>query len=357
MKRCLKTAMVILITITTCRSLTVHYTTPGGPVGNHLQVAGLWRGDFGGVDSLLTTQGKVTGSLRDPDFICAQYRNTFNTGLSFSSISLDALTHDVLLKWNHNSARAKTTMLKGNLCAPQADCINTERLRLLTYSLITQDIGAIQPILSWGSSVYFIYTPSFDETVYFGFKQQLEFRKLGNCSLSNIKDPVAEKVDIDGCSTLLANVSVGGEEGPWVQPGSMLYAVGDNRGSSRPVFLTTLLMALYPDPPRNTTLLGYQLALVGFHDSGSGMESRILHNETLWPGWYSFGMQDLGGISYKNGVLCWTAVDHILCGQWSATDGLTTPKDIETVLAPGEATTTCSSGRLIVGKEFYLSKK
>ena len=41
-----------------------------------------------------------------------------------------------------------------------------------------------------------------------------------------------------------------------------------------------------------------------------------------------------GGISYKDGKLCWAPLDQVVCADWSVSGGL---KNVQTLMEPGMA--------------------
>ena len=73
---------------------------------------------------------------------------------------------------------------------------------------------------------------------------------------------------------------------------------------------------------------------------------RLLHT-TYLPYSYHEITEDgrhIGALSYKDGKLCWSAVNQILCGDWSFKDYL---KNVEVVMQPGQAAEAgiCQNGK------------
>ena len=104
------------------------------------------------------------------------------------------------------------------------------------------------------------------------------------------------------------------------------------------MFLTVVRAAHYTDPPRNNTLERFSYALIAARVGGEFEdEAVVLHmSEDTWSDWYSYKLEAEGGLSYREGTVCWTTADSIRCGAWSPEQPLTPPTDVTVVLQPGQ---------------------
>ena len=339
--------------------ITVHFTTPGG---HNDEFAGLFRMEVD-VDTLLQNRKAYVGeNIANVDYKCFSASGTSHTGISIRSMSFDSKAEKTYVQVSVNFNEERSTVFYGDTCRPQTDCYGRpakEALTLMMVDLFTIDRGYIVPVASHADVVYFIYTPDTDKEVYFGYRPYLQLRKVITSHVfpDNSRAPA---VSVNNFSVALTNISVEGDDGRWwLHATSQLLVVPSTNGQL--VLLTVVRNALYPDPPRNTTVQEFRHLLVAVKVDPDGTvpaESRIVHTATSWQGWYGHSIVHEGGISYKEGTLCWTTVDTLRCGDWTPENGLDEPTNIATVIAPSQANHVCHGRyRKLKQQIAYLPKR
>ena len=100
--------------------------------------------------------------------------------------------------------------------------------------------------------------------------------------------------------------------------------------------------------PILATVKNYALDLYEVEEGG---EAKILKSTPFSRKWISFVVQSIGDISYKDGLLCWSAFEDIFCESWPRTGDVPA---IKHVLHEGDARSVC----IVSGKSllFFLTK-
>ncbi len=206
---------------------------------------------------------------------------------------------------------------------------------LFSYS-VTMDRSAtceteIQPFGMYDYDVYFIAKRHIKETL------RVELRKLVGCEYEQFHSQ--NPFQIDRCSLHIITL----EE---TTPDRCDY-----------VKLTNNILVVKKDGRKhylvqifNRTQSSFEVVLVvGTKDSKNGVPVRHLYREPLPYNYHEFTDEGrhLGGISYKFGKLCWSAVTRILCADWDIEGGL---QNIESVLHPWQAADSICN----VGKQLFI---
>ena len=344
--------------------ITVHFNTPAGYGGNLLSSsAGLYRVTVD-VDTLLQNRTAYVGeNIKNIDHTCVSAAGSTQTGLDIRSMSFDSEAKKTYLQISKTARYDLSTVFYGDTCRPEKDCYGGPTKHGPTpmmYNFATKDSGYIVPIASHADVFYFIYTPDTRREAYFGYRPYLQLRKV-NTNYAFIVDKIlSPAVSVDSFSVALTNISVEGDDGRrWLLATNHLLVVPSTNGQL--ILLTVVRNVLFPDPPNSDNQQEFRHLLVAVKVDPDGTvpaESKIVHTTNSWQGWYSYSIGDEGGISYKEGTLCWTTVDTLHCGDWTPENGLDEPTNIATVLAPSQANHVCNGRyRKLTQQLAYLPKR
>jgi len=324
---------ILLILLLFCTSLNGHQYLYYASPGDKTHPAGLWGGfiDF--------TQDGLAHDLRQSKFLCAAMKgDKYYTKLPLQGVAADPINNQVLLELEVSDTA--TSALLAPLCTDLDSCTDSLADVYLSAAENTDSLqqAKLGPYALWNGSVYFVARRYSTGDADRSRNMRMEIRKLTGC-MHLYPFTARNKIDLDRCSEFVALVleeyaaRVVIEMRENLKPSDTLYVLSTTSLDS-PVFLLQIYNYTFTDE----VLVEYNMHLM---EVAAGERAVLLHTEKL-PlkyTWHILG--ELGGISYRDGVLCWTTIDRMLCAYWSGR-GLA---NTHIVLEAGRANTVCTGTR------------
>lgn len=283
--------MLGLVTIPTCFADYIYFASPGGAEGANRpgMYGGPIRTEDNGAASNLYASGYHCAVLPAPD--------TFND-IEIRSISYDPVSKNLLMHVN-----SQFTLLKSPVCrAKPSNCV--DETTFISPLFIKRQFSDIKPVAYFDSTVYFLRYTS--EKVNMKEKDAtLQLRKFTGCE--SVYPVTGNKAfDLDVCSELVVTVR---EEryiaAPTFKTTDHLIVIRDGRQLR---FFTLLKHFTY----HGKSLQSYKFQLVTIY----GGKVEVLDEQDVHTSFNMFSLSQLGGISYKDGNLCWSTISRIICAQW-----------------------------------------
>ena len=312
----------------------IYYSSPGDSVGHF---AGMWGGP---IDA---NKNGSAEDLRQSGFHCAyMYDGGFYTGLGIKGMFLDPISKRVLMDLTE-SFDNRVSVIEGPICTEKPEC-STDLGPVKVYFTLAENTDPIKsaepgPFAMWNSTVYFVvqrWNHTGDETGV--LQHRLELRKLAGCE-ELYPFTVRKKINVDSCSVRLATLYESRS-----QPGEETFKTADHlyileRSDGELVFITQI----YNWTRSDNTDVSLGMTLLAATSSGT---VHMLRHTPLPVYYYTLNLVETGGLSWRDGILCWSAIEVIQCARW---DGYAHLEEVQTVLKPGQASQVC------VGKLSYLN--
>ena len=300
----------------------LYFTAPGG--AEYGEMPGLYGA---------TADWKLNeAALGYPDsgYQCMERKNTLLEGLSLRSVSRDPKSKKVLMNLyeDHENGDEKLSLLTADLCKGQDTCENATITPewMFNNALFDDKLG---PFAYYNNEVYFLV--NHEEDAGAERKNTIALHKFSGCE---DKYPVDDWTSfyLNECSTKIADITeLNFKLASPIKLSDTLYII--NSGAEM-YFLTQIQRGIY-----NEDLLATGFKMELYLVKASTKEVSILHTEDIDMKFLRFYTFHLGAISLRNGKLCWSAVDTILCADWSG-GGI---GKVETVLERGQAKQACLS--------------
>lgn len=319
-----------------------------------------------GKDLFFSTSGKSTdeagfygGHLISSSGIHGDYDNLFENSygcayhgnqmkqLFIQSISLDPISQQILLS---DTSDDHLTLVSSKICMsePHPTCMeDTTKVLFYEAELSAEKVG---PFAMYNNDTYFLlnHQTQADTDHKAGSKSSsssvFELRKLTGCEESYPVDS-SSTFDVTMCSSLVSTLSTeesktGAKHDVTYIYGDTLLAVPSGQGEQPSFF------ALQCETTDNGSPMNSHLTLVYVDSHGRKFD---LDTQNA-----SINLRSLGncpgGISYKDGKLCWSVIDQIRCAEWNSGSGLT---KVHFVLDTGPGKDVCKKGEYSFGSLSY----
>ncbi len=303
------------------------YTTPGSSfreVADHRKftLAGLYGGR-------VNHHGNGTMNyLKESGIYCASGDPSLIQGLEAECSSFDPVSMQAMLQAASPDVRA--TVISGPICTVGPKCDPSLTTTYLFRGGTTDETPArIGPFAMWDNVTYFI-AQRYDQVNMSDY--MMELRQLQGCE-DQYPFTQINPLKLDNCSVLI-NTIISDDIGhlPKVpyKPANELYIT--DRGWGLEFMLQIQNYTFNNTKPDVVT--DYHLILMKITETGV----EELHIEEVAVKWATTaGIGNMGSIDYKNDVLCWTALEKILCADYMGSY----LQNVHYVLQEGEASTVC----------------
>lgn len=315
---------VSMVTVSEGNLQYLYFSGPGGAA----------YGDLPGFYGAAATYTNNASALDYPDsgVQCLNTQKGIKEGFDLKSISMDPRSRKVLLSLKHEF-EISVTLATMTLCLPQEECGNATYSPDILFDNAQLD-DVMSPVAYYDSTVYFLTT--IDTEIPGGLtKRTVELRMLQGCQ-EKYPVNVYTSFYIADCSKLIVQLDeVEYDEENSMSPltvSNSLYII--NTGSES-FFLTQLQRMVYDEDVVAQT---YSMELILVKNSTKEVVS--LHEEKVDTKFRRYELEHLGAINLRNNKLCWSAVDTILCADWSNSGSIS---NIVTVLPKGESSKACLS--------------
>lgn len=306
----------------------LYFSTPGD--STHL------TGFYGG--SLNSTSG-ILGEFDDlfeNNYGCAYHGDQSQENLFTQSISLDPISRQILLS---AVTDYQLTLVSTRICLSEPHPTCTKDTTQVQFYKAELDAEKIGPFAFYNSDVYFILNrlTTLDVTL---TRSDTELRKLTGCEDSYPIDS-SSAFDLDACSSLITSLNVeqfGERDSRQITALDTLLAVPEG-SDQQPSFFVLLRNITMDD---NGSYQSLQLILVLVDSQG---RKSTLSTQDVSTDFLKYNLQQIGGISYKDGEICWSVIDRILCAEWNSRKGLT---NVRVVLERGQGKDVCRTGECII---------
>lgn len=300
------------------------YGSPGGSTRNN--TVGLYGGKFKIGDPANSMD------LEQVDIHSAEYGDEYWNWIAPLYLSYDPISKDALMVYGHNRTLSMSRLdpcKQGNLITDQS---------MYFFGLKELHTG---PFTLYNSEIYFIaqdLTIQNNRTVI----KTLTIRKLVGCN--DIKNTFVKSDGYDDryCSVEVAKVLEGVNFTHYEELNSdysqFLINTFPIIGNSLLIFengndLDFLVQIAVPlrGLPGNYTMDLYEVK--------KGRGAKLLHSQIINQEWSGYGIANIGEITYKDGLLCWTAYDNILCAKWQPGQSI---GKVHQIIAPGDVSGVCN---------------
>ena len=301
--------------------------------------AGLWGGL---VDP---TNGAKSKDLKVSGFHCADMKNNYYTGLRMQGMSFDPVSLSTIMEldeWSETTVSA----LKVPACTERPSCATNGDATVFfsrAESRQRPQPTKLGPFASWDDSIYFVAQIFNTGDTPKSRTHRMEIRKLEGCE-EDYPFTEHKPFDVEKCSQFVAliveetsdNVIFQMREA--LKPSDHLYVVKSDEGNS----LVFLIQVYNSKMDEEGYLVQYSMDLMAAH-ANSESAATMLHRDVIAMEftYHSNKIKQLGGITYKDDVLCWTSTDRITCARWDMKGELEL-HGVTQVLKPGEATKICT---------------
>ena len=306
----------------------LYYSSPGDSLGHY---SGVWGGPID-----ISRKGQAD-NLRQSGFHCSyMYDGGFYTGFIVKGMFLDPISKRVIVHLVETFDK-RVSLIEGPICTEEPECPSEVSGRVFVYmahgeseDLIPAEPG---PFAMWNSSVYFVVA-RWSEDAHRRYGHRLELRHLTGCR-DQYPFTIHRRADIDECSRLLATLrqeQIRDQDAITFHAAYHLHVIETSDGDL--AFVTQIYnWTLDADGERR------HLTMTLLHATADGAVRELY--ATRLPDIYlqmRLRLVETGGIDWKDGRLCWTAVEEIRCATWWGTGDLS---DVSTVLGAGRAAQVC----------------
>ncbi len=295
----------------------LYFSSPGG-LENGEDVAGLYGGP------VETDTDDPLAHMYFSGYNCAVLKGKDFTEVDINSLSYDPVSKQVLLDMD-----PRLTIVSGELCQSLPSCINVTSTTIgLTPSFITaQGPQKMGPFAYYDSTIYFLLYEQ--ETLYGRNREgKLELRKfVDNDGCPEMYPVMSTSVTFE-CSKLIAEIEKETfERYVGFRQGNHLLILKSPSGLQ---FMTMIQRMEFIE----RRLESYKMELVVINSDGS---VKSLHIEPVADVFFQLDLHQIGSINFRDGVLCWSTITKVLCGDWD----YKTLTNVRTVLGVGRAAQIC----------------
>ena len=308
--------------------LYLYYSSPGDSLGHY---SGVWGGPID-----ISKKGRAD-NLRQSGFHCAyMYDGGFYTGFIVKGMFLDPITKRVIVHLSE-SFDNRVSLIEGPICTEQPECPNelSGRVRVYMAHGENEDLIAAEPgpFAMWNASVYMVvqrWSHGADRR----YHHWLELRHLAGCK-DQYPFTIHRRADIDECSRLLATLRqkrIRSMDAMTFRAAYHLHVI--QADTDQLVFITQIYNWTLDDMGQRQ-----HFGMTLLYATADGAVTELFY--TPLPDVYAqmkLRLVETGGISWRDGTLCWSSVEVIRCATWWGSGQL---RDVRIVLQPGEASTVC----------------
>ncbi len=297
--------------------------------------AGLWGGL---VDP---TNGGKSKDLKSSGFHCADMKNNYYTGLRIKGMSFDPVSMSTIMELDEWS-ETTVSVIKVPACTERPSCATNGDATVFfsrAESHQRPQPTKLGSFASWDNSIYFVAQVFSIGDTPKSRTHRMEIRKLEGCE-TEYPFTAHKSFDVQKCSQFVALVveetvdNVIFQMREHLKPSDHLYVVKGDQDNS----LVFLLQVHNTKMDEEGYLVRYSMDLMAVH-ANSDTPAIMLHRDVIVEDFTYHKISQLGGISYKDDVLCWTSTDRISCARWNMQGQL---HGVTQVLKPGEAAKICT---------------
>ena len=267
----------------------------------------LYSGLYGG--PVKYEQGGNSTGVYKYGFTCVQLGAHALHGFEIKDTSYDLVTAEVLLTLGQIGKSSGVTLLKGKLCAGDHSCPN-HGLEVVFLDVTLQH--KIAAFAIHNGEIYFVS----EKIIGVSAKEKdkmIELRKLKHCNLGNrnITYPfkTSSPFKVERCSTLISVVVHETYKHLSTYHTTSGLAIVPAEGNKL-VFFVQLEQRLH----QSNLPQGSHNAMVLYRVRQGYSPSKV-YEEYIGDSHTSFIIESLGQITYRMGMLCWSALDRIICGH------------------------------------------
>ncbi len=291
------------------------------------------KGFYGGPNDI--SVNGTASNLTKSGVYCANMRSAgFYEGFDIRSMAYDPITSQAIIQMEVLSY-TRTSAFTTKVCNSLGPKCKTAEINVIFAQADTRDKskGNMGPFAMWNNSVYFL-ADRYERAPHRSIRHRIELRKLDGCE-TRYPFTMTNAIQLDDCSVFLATVAeeigqdLGFEMEDTLLVGRHLKILSIN---GRLVFLTQVQNQTFNDV---YDVEKFTMMLIAVGDS---VPARVLYEKDLPDDFAEHEIPQIGGIDYKDGVLCWSMLDRILCGDW---DGEMSIKNIKRVLPMGMSSKVC----------------
>ena len=270
---------------------------------------------------------------------CPDLETLINEGKSIQSIHLDLRTANVLVRLGSTTDFAKVTLYRGPFCqrVKSTSCNEESRLQPIMLNVETQSYY-VAAFTSYEDRIYFISQTEGGGSSPNSKLKLIELRELTDCE-SGAKIPFTANsaFNIEKCSILISRIIE--EEYNTTSQYKVSSGLAIIPTQSGNVFYTQILRSpLNLNSIDSTGLPVNSITLYRITEDGT---REALHEEYITSDYMKYIIQGLGQIVYRNRLLCWVAVDRIVCAQVDRNGRISHAR---TVMGSAQASSVCHGG-------------
>ncbi|CAD5112418.1 DgyrCDS1640 [Dimorphilus gyrociliatus] len=253
--------------------------------------------------------------------------NCTDKGVTTRFFTVDDVTGEMLI-W----AKSETGYSRSVTLFKLPDCTNCNSTKTILFKEVSLVGCELTSIGIYDSEIYIVCQKI--SNGYLSKHQTLEVRHLTGCEK---RYPIIQEfVRVSNCSKLIsAFTSAKLLRGPTLTPSELLKVLKDPYGHLNYIVLVRNV-TLCPCG-RRAVLNSFTADLWLINERGW---AKLLHSENLREHFLNVELREAGGLDYRDGKLCWSAIESILCAEWRPGEAVL--KNIRTVLPKRFASTACS---------------
>ena len=325
-------AVLLLLVVTVqraCAHQFLYYASPGDSA--HKQ------GLYGGF--LQHGNDGWAFDLRQTSFQCVMMKgDRYYRDLPLQGLAYDPLSGQIVLEMQGSETLSSAFLVP--LCTKKDSCQQDVARVLFSVASSTDTLqrAKLGPYAMWNGTLYFVARRFMSGDDDNSRIMRMEIRKLIPCT-DGEEPPFTERsgFNIDLCSEFVSLILTEASSRDIVlqmretlEPSDHLLVLQQPDGLH---FLLLVSNRTF----EGDSLKGYSMQLMWALE-GSQEPALMLHRQPLSDIYTWHIMHQLGALSWRDNVLCWSATDRILCGHWGS-EGLS---DIQTVLPPRAGGAVCS---------------
>lgn len=307
----------------------LYYSSPGG---QEQGLPGLYGG-YMNPDNMGHAHDLQQSAIK-----CAALSNGFYNGLHIKGLSYDPYSDEVLLEIDEYT-ETKTSLVKASLCQSNLLCDESAITEFFSAATNTDRLqqAVLGPFARWKSDIYFVVRRYRQGEQKKQRIMRMSIYKLIGCQ-NKYPFTAYSPIDLDSCSEEVALILEERAEDVVMvmretqQPSSSLHVVDSG---TTIYFLLQLQNQVFDRDMLQDYYMDLYVAQIY-----NTQPAQLLHSQQLPSQWTWHRLKNIGAIDYKHGVLCWSAIDRILCSKWKP--GHSFINEVHQVLSPGDAAYVCN---------------